>query len=119
LQAILRWGHLWRHKHVVFHIDNQVDVRAIENDTNRSPHVMTNLHMIIMLAVQLEFSYSSSWLSSSDNALADYASRYMYSHLFDSAPYLNWQPTLPHRLTIGVRRTLTSQGLQHSGSGMA
>jgi hypothetical protein len=118
LHAILRWGHLWRHKHVVFHIDNQVDVRAIENDTNRSLHVMTNLRMIVMLAAQLEFSYSSSWLSSAANALADYASRYMYSHLFESAPHLNRQPTSPHHQTTGIRRTLTSQDSQHSGYGM-
>ena len=60
LQAILQWGHQWKHKHVIFHIDNQVDVRALENDTNRSPCVMTVLQIVVMLAVQLEFSYSSS-----------------------------------------------------------
>ena len=55
LQAILRWGHKWVDKHVVFHIDNQVDIWALENDTNRSPHIMTVLHMVVMLAVQLNY----------------------------------------------------------------
>ena len=119
LQAILRWGHKWVDKHVVFHIDNQVDVRALENDTNRSPHVMTVLRMIVMLAAQLKFSYSSSWLSSSANALADCASRFMYTSLFSLAPHLHRQPTSPHPQTVGIRRMLMSQGLQHSGCGTA
>ena len=119
LQAILRWGHQWKHKHVIFHIDNQVDVQALENDTNRSPYVMTVLRMVVMLAAQLEFSYSSSWLSSSANVLADCASRYMYTHLFSLAPYLNRQATSPHPQTVGIRRTLMSPGSQHFGYGMA
>jgi hypothetical protein len=47
--------------------------------------------MIVMLAAQHEF-------SSSDNALADYASCYMYTQLFNVAPYLYQQSTLPHLL---------------------
>jgi hypothetical protein len=73
-QPILRWGHHWKHRHVLFHVDNQVDVHALENDTNRSLHVMSILRLIVMLAAQLEFSYSSSWLSSSENMLGDCAS---------------------------------------------
>jgi hypothetical protein len=64
LQAILRWGHLWANKHVIFYVDNQVDVRALEKDTNRSPQVMSVLRLIVMLAAYFRFSYNSSWLSS-------------------------------------------------------
>ena len=110
LQAILMWGHKWVDKHVVFHIDNQVDIQVLENDMNRSPHVMTVLRMIVMLAAQLKFSYSSSWLPSSVNALADCASCYMYTSLFSLDPYLNRQPTSPHPQTVGIRRMLMSQG---------
>ena len=118
LQAILRWGHKWQHKHVLSHIHNQVDVWVLENDINRSPHVMGVLHMIVMLTVQLKFSYSSSWLSSSANVLADCASCYMYNLLFSLAPYLHWQPTSTHPQTVGIRCMLMSQSLQHSGYGM-
>jgi Reverse transcriptase (RNA-dependent DNA polymerase) len=117
LQAILRWGHRWKHCHVLFHVDNQVDVHALENDTNRSLHVMSILRLIVMLAAQLEFSYSSSWLSSSENVLADCASRYMYARLFELAPSLNRQPTSPHPPTTGIKRILTCQDSQRSGSG--
>ena len=43
----------------------------------------------------------------------------MYTSLFSLAPYLNWQPTSPHPQTVGIRHMLMSQGLQHSGCGMA
>jgi hypothetical protein len=74
LQAILRWGHLWRHHHVVFHVDNEAIVDAITKETNRSRFTMTILRPIVMLAAFLDFSFSSCWLSSAQNALADAAS---------------------------------------------
>ena len=86
LQVILQWGHQWKHKHVIFHSDNQVDIQALENDTNRSPYVMMVLQMVVMLAVQLKFSYSSSWSSSSANVLADCASCYS-TLLFFCSPH--------------------------------
>lgn len=91
----------------------------MENHSNQSLHVMSILRLIVMLAAQLEFSYSSSWLSSTDNALADCASCFMYAQLFKLAPHLKRQPTLPHPPTIGIKRMLTSPDLQHFGSGMA
>ena len=108
LQAILWWGHQWQHKHVIFHIGNQVDIQALVNDTNRSPYVMMVLHMVVMLAAQLKFSYSSSWFISSANVLADCASYYMYTSLFLLAQYLNQQPTFPHPQTVSIRCTLMS-----------
>ena len=74
LQAILHWGHLWKHHHVIFHIDNSAIVNTISKDTNCSHFTISVVHLIVMLTVSLEFSFSSSWLSSSMNSLADSAS---------------------------------------------
>jgi len=60
LQAILRWGHLWKGHHIVFHVDNMGVVSALSSGTIQNPQVMNMLRMIVMLAAQLEFSYSSS-----------------------------------------------------------
>lgn len=117
LQAILRWGHHWQHHHVVFHIDNQAVVFAMQSDSNRSAPLMSVLRVIIMLAAALEFSYFSSWLPSADNAIADCASRFLYKKLFDVAPNLNKQPCSPHPRTSGIKRMLTSHAAQRSGSG--
>ncbi|KAL7278212.1 hypothetical protein ACG7TL_008187 [Trametes sanguinea] len=76
LQAAMRWGNLWSGHHVVFHIDNQVIVDAIETDRNRSRTTMSVLRTLIMIAACLDFSFSSVWLPSKENALADAASRF-------------------------------------------
>lgn len=110
LQAVLRWGHLWWHHHVIFHIDNQAVVFAMQSDSNRSAPLMSVLRTIIMLATALEFSYFS-WLPSTDNPLADCASHFLYEKLFDLAPHLNQQPCSPHLQTSGIKRMLTSRGV--------
>ena len=71
-----------------------------------------------MPAAQLEFSYSSSWLSSSENMLADCVSHYMYACLFELVPFLKQQSTLPHPLTTGIKCILTCHNSLCSGPGM-
>jgi len=74
LQAILRWGHLWKGHHIVFHMDNYTVVSALHSGSMQNPQVMNMLRSIIRLAAWLGFSYNSSWLASSDNSIADAAS---------------------------------------------
>lgn len=119
LQAIAHWGHHWQHHHVIFHIDNQAVVFTMQSDSNRSAPLMSMLCIIVMLAAALEFLYFSSWLPSTQNSLADCASCFLYKQLFELAPHLHHQPCSPHLPTIGIKRTLTSRIVQHSGSGMA
>jgi hypothetical protein len=89
LQAILCWGHQWRHCHVVFHIDNEAIVATLRKETTRARFTMSIARQIVMLAAYLEFYFSSSWLSSACNALPDAASRFEYAHLFHIAPSLS------------------------------
>ena len=109
LQAILRWGHLWRHCHVIFHIDNSAIVDALSKETNRSRFTMSIVRLIVMLSASLEFSFSASWLSSSMNFLADSASRFLYSHLFSLSPSLNRQNSSTNPHLVGIKRMLTSR----------
>jgi hypothetical protein len=55
LQAILRWGHLWKHHHIIFHIDNSAIVDALSKETNRSRFTMSQavVRLIIMLSAYL------------------------------------------------------------------
>jgi len=88
LQAIIRWGHLWKHNHVIFNIDNTTIVYALASGTNRNRPVMNVTWMIIMLAAQLEFSYSSFWISSDENSIADSACHFQYTCMFLTAHHL-------------------------------
>ena len=58
-----------------------------------TPPVMNLLRQILELACLFDFSFSSIWLSSTSNAIADAASRFQYARLFNLAPFLNRQPS--------------------------
>jgi hypothetical protein len=118
LQAILRWGNLWEGHHVVFHVDNSAVVAAITKETTRARFTMTVVRNIAMLASFLQFSFSSSWLPSHMNALADSASRFQYSRLFTLAPSLDSQNCSTNPRLVGIKRMLTCPLPWHFSSGM-
>src|SRR5882672_2985031 len=107
MQAILRWGHLWRGRHIVFYVDNSAIVSALSSGTIQNVQVMNILRWIVMLAAHMGFTYSSSWLTSVDNLLTDAASCFEYGHLFSMAPYMQKNPCKPHPQLHGIRHTLT------------
>ncbi|GLB36092.1 hypothetical protein LshimejAT787_0303800 [Lyophyllum shimeji] len=74
IYAILCWGESFRGKHIIFHIDNDAVFRALNNLTIRSEPTMRLLRHFLNLACRLDLSFSSVWLSSSENSLADAAS---------------------------------------------
>ena len=80
-QAIMRWGHSWKGHQIIFHINNSTVVSAMSLGMIQNVQVMNVLRSIIMLAAQMYFSYSSSWIASAHNALADAASCFEYTYL--------------------------------------
>ena len=119
LQAILRRGHLWKHCHVIFNVDNAAVVSALSSGTNRNVRVMNVLRMVVMLAAQLEFSFSSFWPASAENALADTMYRFTYARLFTMAPPLRRKPCSPHPQLRGIKYMLTSRPAWPSSCGTA
>src|SRR5882672_1971631 len=119
LQAIMRWGHMWNGRHIIFHVDSTPVVHALTSGTIQNAQVMNVLRSIVMLAAQLNFSYSSSWLASSRNALADAASHFEYGRLFDLAPTMQRKPCPQHPQLRGMKPTLIYHPVWHSSSGMA
>lgn len=103
LHAVLCWGDHFRAYHVIFHIDNQAVCAAVASLTNRSPPVMQILRSFLELACRLDFSFSSSWLSSADNAIADAASRFLYARLFEIAPHLDPKPSTKVLRLLGTQ----------------
>ncbi len=79
---------------------------------------MQFLHHFIGLACHLDFTFTSIWLSSSENVLADAASHFLYARLFQLAPYLNKQPSLKLLWIGGISDMHSSPKLLHSTSGM-
>jgi len=79
IYAILCWGESFHGKHVIFHIDNDAVYRTLNDITSCSQDTMSLLHNFLNLACRLNFTFSSLWLSSSANLLADAASRFLYN----------------------------------------
>lgn len=117
LQAILRWGDMWSGCHVLFHVDNEAVFNWLRSGSGRSPNSMGVVRMIFMLAAFLNFSFSSVWISTSENALADAASRFQYSRLFQLRPTLDRVSSSTKSQITGIKRTLSSLDVQHSTSG--
>lgn len=109
VHAILCWGEEFRGKHIIFHIDNEAVHKALINLSIRSEPTMKHVRTFIALSCRLDFSFSSVWLSSSDNAIADAASRSSFTRLFQLAPYLNRQSS---------SKTLRHGGMNNTDSGL-
>jgi len=118
LQAILRWGHNWTGHHIIFHVDNAVVVLLLLSGTIKNAQVMDVLRTIVMLAVQLGFSYSSVWLASIENQLADTISHFEYTHLFNMAPSIQCKSCQTHPQLCGIKLMLTCTPMWHSSYGM-
>ena len=72
-----------------------------------------------MLAVQLGFFYSCSWVSSLNNQISDTASRFEYARLFTLAPSMQKKPSAMHPRLRGIKHMLTCLPEQHSSYGTA
>src|SRR5882724_9184965 len=66
-----------------------------------------NMLRMIMLAAWLGFFYSCSWVSSSNNQIADTASHFEYARLFTLAPSMQKKPCETHPQLHGIKHTLT------------
>jgi Reverse transcriptase-like len=118
LRAILCWGNTWDSHHVTFYCDNQAVVSWLTSGTCRSSHSMPIIRMISMMAACLYFSFSCIWIPTEENALADTASCFQFTRLFQLAPHVcRTSSTMKSQLT-GLRRTLSSLDGSPSTSGM-
>ncbi|PPQ83082.1 hypothetical protein CVT24_012140, partial [Panaeolus cyanescens] len=117
LQAILRWADEWSSSHVVFHCDNQAVVAWLETGTSRSSPSMPILRTISMLAAHFQFSFSSTWISTDDNGIADAASRFQYARMFNLNPNFPPSSTSTKSQITGIKRLLTSHDASLSSSG--
>jgi len=93
VHSVLCWGESFTRKHVVFHVDNEAVFSALNKLTIDSAPTMILLKKLIYLLCCPDFSFSSVWLSSSDNAIADAASCFSFSRMFELAPHLNPKPS--------------------------
>lgn len=105
IYAILCWGNRFRGHHITFHIDNNAIYNAIRNKSIKSAAAMKLIRHLIALACRLDFSFSSKWLPSSENSIADAASHFAFTRMFSIAPWLNQKPSSKHLQLGGSSKT--------------
>ena len=113
LQAILCWGDLWDGAHVNFNVDNQAVVAWLNSGSGKSPRSMAILQMIFMLSAYLNFSFSSLWISTIENAIADAASHFQYSRLFQLVGQLPKTSSSTKSRITGIKCMLASLDARH------
>jgi hypothetical protein len=118
VHAVLCWGEAFTHKHIIFHVDNDAVFRGINKHSIKSVPTMALLKSLISLACRLDFTFSSIWLSSADNAIADAASRFSFTCMFQLAPHLHPKPSSKHLRIGGTNSTPSGPRPLHFTFGM-
>ena len=116
LQAILQWVFPGRTTTLC---STSTIVASISSGSSCNAQVANILRSIIMLAAQLGFFYSLSWVSSANNQLADATSQFEYARLFTVAPLMQMKPCPMHPQLYGIKHTLTFLPGLLSSCGMA
>jgi len=91
-QARLHWGHKWRGKRIIMHIDNRAVAYAIENRTIRGAS-MNVLRRCLLLAAEYDLEISTQWIPTKDNMLADALSHFDFDRVANIAPQLIYPAT--------------------------
>jgi len=107
LQSIICWGLAWKCHHIVFHVDNMAIVACIGSGTSRNHQIANVLRSIVMLAARLGFLYSCSWVSSSNNQIADAASRLNIPIYLPLHHQCRRNPVQTHPQLRGIKHMLT------------
>jgi len=76
LHACRLWAPNWSGRHIVFHIDNQAVFWALRTGRIRNDATQTIIRTIFASAASYHFTFTSHWIASEDNGLADALSRF-------------------------------------------
>jgi hypothetical protein len=75
LIAAERWGPSWQGLHVMVRSDNGATVAAINNNTSKSPELLSLIRKLYWLSAKHDFTLSASHIPGVDNVLSDCISR--------------------------------------------
>jgi hypothetical protein len=97
------FGHEWRGQHILFECDNQSDVDSFLKMSNKNDTTEHLMRVLTLLAILHDFTFEVKWLSTTDNEIADDATRLSLSDFFRKWPQFSlfeperlWQPPMAH-----------------------
>ena len=90
--AAILWGHRWARKRILFHCDNMGTVHTINKGRSKSTNVMKLMRKLVLTAAMHSFAFSSTYVASKDNGIADSLSRFQTDRFRQLAPSAHQDP---------------------------
>lgn len=101
VMAAQLWSKHWPRKRILFYCDNQATVAILNKGRSRSPDIMRLMRHLSLLAAKHNFAFSSTYIASADNDIADALSRFQMSRFRGLVPHADLLPqSIPHQLVF-------------------
>lgn len=95
------FGHEWKGQHILFECDNESDVNSFIKMSNKNDTTEHLMRVLTLLAILHDFTFEVKWLSTTENEMADDATRLSmcdftekWPHLCFLEPESIWRPPL-------------------------
>lgn len=95
VQAAATWGAQWAGKRILFHVDNMSVVYILRSGTSKSPALMDLMRILFFIAAKFNFEFSSEYINTHDNTIADSLSRLDFYRFWHLDPNANISMTKP------------------------
>ena len=95
VQAAATWGSQWAGKRILFHVDNMSVVHVLRSRTSKSPAIMDLVRALLFIAATYQFDFSSAYISTHDNVVADALSRLDFYKFWRLVPGADITMTTP------------------------
>jgi hypothetical protein len=89
VMAASTWGHLWKEKNLIFHIDCEPIVQATNKGDSREPGIMSLIRSLSFIAASHNFQYHITHIPGISNVAADFLSRLQVKEFQESFPNSN------------------------------
>ena len=103
--AASTWGHLWRGKTILCHLDNEAVASVINSGSCKEPHLAHVIRYLFFIEAKFYFIFTARHIPGKSNTEADALLRGGHQFFLSSHPQANLLPTL---LRPGLIESLTS-----------
>ena len=98
--AAATWGEQWAGRKILIHCDNMSVVHVLASGTSKSPDLMVLLRALFYIAAMYQFEFSSQYVNTKLNCVADSLSRLDFYRFWKLVPGANFVMTIPAHLSL-------------------
>ena len=98
--AAATWAPQWSGRRIIFHCDNMSVVQVLASGTSKRPELMVLLRTLFYVAATYQFEFSSQYINTKVNCVADSLSRLDFYRFWHLVPGANFVMTRPAKLEL-------------------